>query len=112
VRAFVLVRGSLGLVELVAPTTVLRAIRADPADRDERVTVRVLGARHLLQAVVTAARPTSGTRRAGVAVDAAHAASMLALAAASPSHRRAALCSATTAGALVVAGLWVGRSHS
>lgn len=104
-RVLDLARGSLGLVELVAPAAVLRAVGTDPADPESLAVVRVLGARHLLQAVITTARPTSGTRRLGVGVDAAHAASMIALAVASRSHRRAALCSATTATALAAGGL-------
>lgn len=104
-RALDLARGSLGLVEVLAPAAVLRAVGTDPADPDSLVVLRVLGARHLLQAVIATARPTSGARRVGVAVDAAHALSMLALAAVSRSHRRAALSSATTATALAAGGL-------
>jgi hypothetical protein len=104
-RTIDLARASLGLVELVAPTAALRVGGSGDADPRSVAVARVLGARHLLQAVITAARPTRGTRRLGVAVDAAHGASMLALAAVSRPHRRAALCSAATATALATGGL-------
>ena len=110
-RTIDLVRAWLGLVELTAPTAVLGVVGTDPTNRTSLAVVRLLGARHLGQAVITAARPTPGTRRVGAAVDASHAASMLALAAASRAHRRAALCSAATATALATGGLWHGRGR-
>ena len=90
---------------------------ARPADRDPRRrpdlaaarpvrVARVLGARH----VAARRRPsTGGLRRArtlaGAAVDAAHAASMVALAVARPRWRRLAAADATVAARLAAAGV-------
>jgi hypothetical protein len=62
-----------------------------------RWLVRLLGARMLAQSGLELARPTRPVLRAGTAVDALHAASMLALAARRPDYRRSALASAVVA---------------
>lgn len=59
--------------------------------------VRFLGVRLLGQGAALLARPTPGTEAASSAIDAAHAASMVALAIASGRYRRAALVSAAAA---------------
>jgi hypothetical protein len=65
--------------------------------RGERVTVRILGARYIVQsgAGLTFGRPW--VRDADAAIDLVHAATMVALAAIAPTHRRLALLSAATA---------------
>lgn len=69
-----------------------------------RRTVRVLGARQIVQAAVTGPAPTRTLLTLGVGVDLLHAASMLALAACRPRWRRVALGEAVAASALAVAG--------
>jgi hypothetical protein len=71
------------------------------------VAVRVLGARHVLEAAVMAAEHERRPPRWMIGVDAAHAASMLALAALSPRLRRDALASAASASVLI--GLSLGE---
>jgi hypothetical protein len=65
-----------------------------------RVGVRILGARHLAEAVVLSRARSDRPLRWIIAVDLIHAASMLWLAADSPRMRRDALLSAASAGTL------------
>jgi hypothetical protein len=83
---------------LLAPGRLLRAV-GDPAGRRARLAARVLGARHLGQAVLLGA---SGGRvaRLGAAVDGLHGASMVALGLAARRHRMAAMASGAAAAAL------------
>lgn len=98
------VRGALGVAQLVSPGRVgwLYGVRLD---HRARVVARVLGARQVVQAVLTAAMPTRAVRHLGVGVDALHAASMLALAMADSRRRRMALLDALLASTLAVAGV-------
>lgn len=105
VAAETLLRTGYGLAQVLVPgrlgAVVLR-LRRPPGPPLTRVT-RVLGARHLAQALACAAWPRRGVLRAGVAVDGLHAASMAVLAVASSRWRRAALaetCLAVTFAAL------------
>jgi hypothetical protein len=67
--------------------------------------VRVLGARQLLQAAITARRPTRRALELGAAVDALHAATMVAGASANVGPRRLTIASAATASAFAAAAL-------
>lgn len=67
--------------------------------------VRLLGARMLAQSAVELVRTTRTVVRLGAAVDAMHAASMLAVAVRRPGYRHAALTSAAIAGTSAAAGL-------
>lgn len=97
VAAQTALRTGYGLAQVLVPGRLAAAVlrprlrlRRSPRLPLSRVA-RVLGARHLAQALVCAAWPRRGVLRAGVAVDGLHAASMAALALASPRWRRAAL---------------------
>ncbi len=105
--AFPLVRGGYGAVLLCAPGTAIRLSGAGPASSRTLAVTRVLGARHLIQAAVTAAAPNAAVLTVGAQVDCAHAASMLAVAAASRPLRRAGLADGLIATVLAVAGLAV-----
>jgi hypothetical protein len=105
--AFSLVRGGYGAVLLCAPGTAIRQSGAGPASSRALAVTRVLGARHLIQAAVTAAAPNAAVLTIGAQADFAHAASMLALAAASRPLRRAGLADGLIATVLAVAGLAV-----
>jgi hypothetical protein len=83
----------VGLVGVVAPGAVLRVIDRSAPPRAGAV-VRVLGARHVVQAVVTT---DPGRARLGAVVDAAHVATLLATALFSPRWRRAALADCVVA---------------
>jgi hypothetical protein len=65
----------------------------------------VLGTRHLVQALLTADRPTSAVLLLGAEADAAHAASMAGLAVMSGRWRRYALGDALIAASLAAVGL-------
>ena len=105
-RARDLVRLTYGTALLAAPERVSLALTGTRLDRPGRVTARVLGARHILQAVVLMRDGRRGVRRAGRAVDLLHAGSMLLLAAWSPTRTRTATTDA------VVAALLAGPSPS
>jgi hypothetical protein len=91
-----LLRAAVGGALLAFPGRITRALIPE-ADESDRVIARLLGARHLVQAVVTAARPTTPVLTAGAATDALHGATALGYAALRPDHRRAALLSALVA---------------
>lgn len=94
-RSLGILRAAWGLAELGWPEAVLSLLDA-PTDGATRRAARLLGARDLVQGLLAAA----GNRRAlpeRRAVDAAHAVSMLGLAAVDPRRRRAALVSGGTA---------------
>lgn len=77
-----LVRAAWGAVLLTAPAclTGRTGQSGQPPEARRRWVIRVLGARHVLQAAVTAWRPTPAVLAAGAATDVLHAASMAALA--------------------------------
>lgn len=100
------------------PVTALSAVRLVLAgldtfkstrtgDRLERSVLQLLAGRHVVQLVVTMARPSRRIVAAGATVDAMHSLSMVGLAAASPVHRRGALADAAVAGGLAAAGLLI-----
>jgi hypothetical protein len=96
-----LVRACVGMGLLLRPASVLGR---DASGRSATV-VRVLGARHLLEATIVNVRPTPAISKAGAAVDAIHAVSALAFMAAAPRYRRLALLNAAGATAFALAGV-------
>ena len=90
------VRAMWGAGLIFAPVRILPNVSAPPR-RQLLLGARALGARELLQAIVLAGRVEPGPPRWSIAVDATHAASMFALAAASRRWRRDALLSAILA---------------
>jgi hypothetical protein len=80
-----------------------------PGRRGRRVA-QVLGARHLAQAAVTAFVPVPDVFALGAEADAAHAASMVMLAAADRTARPAALTDALAEAVFAAAGLSCGRA--
>jgi hypothetical protein len=98
--AFHLVQGALLLVQ---PTAVVRAVAGDAGTPPSWI-VRILGVRTLTQSAAEGLSPTPDVMRVGVAVDLAHATSMLVAARVWPRYRRAALISAGAAGISAVLG--------
>ncbi|SDK43276.1 hypothetical protein [Arthrobacter sp. ok362] len=90
------VRAAYGMSELLAPDFVSGRLLGEAPDGRARAVIRVLGARHLLQAVLTA-RAGRTAHRVGGSVDAVHAASMIVLAALDGRHRRSAAANAALA---------------
>jgi len=101
--AIPLVRAGYGAALLCAPGTMIRVCTGRRASLHARRVTQLLGIRHLAQAVTTAWAPRPRTVAAGVAVDLCHAASMVGLAAANRSMRRAGLADAVVATVLAVA---------
>ncbi len=113
-RWFAAARAAYGLARLCWPgqaTRLAQGAHGAPADGRVQVVARVLGGRHLTQAAATAARPSPGMLALGAGTDLAHAASMLALAAAGRRGHRAALADAAVATAFATAGTALARLH-
>jgi hypothetical protein len=91
--------GLLGGVLLVAPRPLLRRLGGRP-DRATLLAARVLGARHLAQALALRQSRDRSAISLGAATDTLHGASMLALAGLSRPHRRVALASGIAAATL------------
>ncbi|MFC0005582.1 hypothetical protein [Micromonospora siamensis] len=105
----VLVVGRLawGGLLLLAPGLPLRPL--GPGTATAVGTLRVLGARHIVQAAATGARPTPRVFAAGAAVDAIHSLTALALAAVDRRQRPAALANAVVAAGWAALGVAVAR---
>ncbi len=97
-------RACYGAALLSAPGLALGLVTGQAPSARARAVVRILGARHLAQAVLTMWRPRRTVLAAGAGIDGCHAASMLALAVASPALRRAGLADAVAAGAFTATG--------
>jgi hypothetical protein len=89
-------RAVYGAAELLIPGTVERVLVGTAPDARARKAIRVLGARHLLQALVTA-RGGRTLHHLGGGVDTLHALTMVGLAAFDPERRRAATLNAAIA---------------
>ena len=109
VSGFVAVRAAYGAVLLSAPGAVVRLYSGHPDDRRSRRVARLLGARHLTQAVLTVGAPSATVRALGVEADLAHAVSMLGLAAGDRSRRRAGLSDAVGAASFAAVGALLAR---
>ncbi len=109
VRAAAVARAGWGCTLLFAPERVLALGTRGPAPRVAVTVARVLGARQLVQAAVTAARPTGPVTAAGLAVDGLHAGTDLGLAAVSRRWRRIALIDAVVGAGLAAAVRASGR---
>jgi hypothetical protein len=95
-------RACYGAALVCVPGLALGLATGQPPGARDRMVARILGVRH--QAVLTAYRPRPRVFLAGAGVDACHAASMLALAAADPRLRRAGLADAFAATAFTATG--------
>ena len=103
-RAFPLARAGYAALLLCAPGAVIGVCTGQPPSRLARRTARVLGVRHLTQAVLTAWEPSRVVLAAGALADLAHSASMLALAAGDRPARRAEITDGLIAAAFAGAG--------
>ena len=97
------VRAAYGTALLLAPERLISLGTHRPVPASARAFARVLGARHLVQAVVSIAAPTGRVLGGGAVVDALHGSSQVALAAVAPRWRTAALADAALASLLIAA---------
>ena len=103
-------RAPLGAAQALFPGLASRPLVVQPLDRCSRGVIRALGIRQVSQALVMGAQPSAAVLLLGAEVDAAHAASMVALALFSRRWRRAALADAVIASLFALAGAAAARS--
>ncbi len=103
-RKIELVRASWGAAMLVAPRQVMEAASVR-VDSKSVLIGRILGARHLTQAVLSGVRPSPEVLAMGVWVDAVHALTALGLAAVDRDRARAGLTDSA------IAGVWAGAGY-
>ena len=98
-------RATLGAAYL--QSSALRRLGTREADGSPAAgkVITILGVRHLIQALITAAAPSRTVVKAGSGVDAAHAASMVVLGLLSRHWRKAAFADALIAGSLAATGV-------
>ena len=104
-RYSALARAVWGTSLLLAPGQAIRAVSGETADRASKITGRILGFRHLTQALTIERAGTRGWLLAGAAIDATHALSMVGLATLSERYRRLAALDAVLAGGWAINGL-------
>jgi len=97
-------RACYGAALLCAPGLALGLATGQAPSQRARAVARILGARHLAQAVLTLWRPRPAVFLAGAGIDACHAVSMVTLAVWDPRMRRAGLADALTATAFTATG--------
>ena len=100
-------RAAYGITLLAVPDRVVRAFGGDPTDATVTVMARVLGARHLLQALVIGKDPGAFRRYGAAFVDAMHAASMFGVAKVDPLRHKPALIDGSIASAFALADVAV-----
>ncbi len=105
------VRAGWGGVLLFAPVVARRIGGPGFAPPHSIAIARVLGARHLAQAAVTALAPTPAVAALGAVTDALHASGNLVAAGVSPRWRRAATIDAAIAAAFAAASGTAARSR-
>jgi hypothetical protein len=109
-RLLQLTRASYGVALVMAPGLVTYLATGRFPDRRGRRVAQVLGARHLIQAAVTALVPVPEVFALGAVADTAHAATMVMLAACDRAARPAALTDAFAEAAFAATG-W-GRARA
>lgn len=97
IRLVEVVRLAWGCVLLLAPRRLMGALPVTRVDRRSLAVARVLGARHVAQALASGLSPSPEVLAAGAWVDGAHAVTAVALAIADPGRRGAGLTDAGVA---------------
>jgi hypothetical protein len=109
-RSLSAVRAAWGLCLIARPEPVLAVLGPhSPSPQLDTAVLRVLGARQLAQASVTALVPSRKVLALGAIVDVLHAASMVGLAAMDADRRREGLLDACLAGSFALASMGAGR---
>ncbi len=102
IRRIEILRAAWGVALLVAPAAVLTRVHKVHVDRPALVIARILGARHLAQALLSGINPTPEVLAAGVWVDTVHSVTAFGLAAVDRHRTRAGVTDG------VVAAAWAG----
>ncbi len=105
-RSMAALRLAGGVFLLVAPQRGAQIVGGTGVVSPSSWVIRLLAARWVAQGAAEVHRPTTGVLAAGAGVDVLHAVSMLAVAACSSRHRRAALASAAIAALSAAGGSW------
>ncbi len=108
-RYIAITRAAYGALLLLAPGAVTRVASGGSSDRATALMWRVLGFRHLAQALILDRAGTRSRLLTGAATDATHALSMLGLAALNEDRRWPAVLDAALATGLAVNGVWEAR---
>jgi hypothetical protein len=111
-RAAALLRGAYGVALCCAPGPITGLVGGTSSTPGDRAVARVLGARHVAQAVVTLGRPTPAVLALGAGADVLHSASMVALAVLDRPRRRLGAADALIAAAFAVAGGTLARRRA
>lgn len=115
IRAIELIRAGWGAVLVAAPAEVLDHIHGVQVDRKALVVTRILGARHLAQALLSGVNPGPEVLAAGVWVDTVHSATALGLAVADRRRARGGVTDAAVAASWAALGwrhLRAGRART
>lgn len=115
IRAIELIRAGWGGVLLAAPAEVLGHIHGVRVDRRAVIVTRILGARHLVQALLSGVDPGPEVLAAGVWVDTVHSATALGLAVADRRRARGGVTDALVAASWAALGwrhLRTGRART
>lgn len=104
IRAIELIRAGWGAVLLAGPGEVLEHIHGVRADRKALIVTRILGARHLTQALLSGVNPGPEVLAAGVWVDTVHSATALGLALVDRHRARGGVTDAIVAASWAVLG--------
>lgn len=105
-RTVAVVRAGVGALMATRPDLAAHLVGAPP--RDAHPVLRLLGLRHLAEALAILLRPRPAVVATGIAVDAAHVLSCVLLAAVSRSHRQPALRDGAVASSVLL-GTWLTR---
>ena len=108
-RRLCAVRATLGAAYLLSPALGRLARRGAGGSPAATKVLKILGVRHLVQALITTTWPHPAVIKAGSGTDGAHAASMVILGLLSGRWRTAAFADALIAGSLAAAGLACAR---
>ncbi|HZU47515.1 MAG TPA: hypothetical protein VFA16_09750, partial [Mycobacterium sp.] len=93
-----------GTILLTASPAVLSRLHGVEVDRNAVVVTRVLGARHLVQALLSGLKPSPEVIAAGVWVDSVHSATALGLAVVDPHRARGGIIDTVIAAAWAIFG--------
>lgn len=105
VRWIEIVRCLWGAVLFVAPREVLSRVHGVRVDHAAVVVTRMLGARHLVQAMLSGMKPSPDVIAAGVWVDAVHSITAVGLAVLDPRRARGGITDAIVAAAWAIFGI-------